>query len=300
MKAPLKFDSNGNFKIVQFTDIHEGPEKDKAIKLMSRILDYEKPNLVVLTGDNIDGKCKNVNDVKKAINNVAGPMENRCIPWAIVFGNHDDEHNMMTKEEMMKVYMNYKHNLSEIGYRTFDRVGNYNILVEGSKGKIPKFNIYMIDSGKYAPSFIGGYDWIKYTQICWYKKTMIRLKQNYNNAIPAFMFFHIPLRKFKKAWDNKVINGERFENESCAKINLCLFDNVVKCGDVRGIFAGHDHLNSYCALLKGVKLGYGGYIGYETYGRDDIPRGGRVFIVNEHSPNKFKTWLRRGNDKELK
>lgn len=293
MKIPLKFDNNRNFKIVQFTDIHEGPEKDKSISLMNRILDCEKPNMVVLTGDNIDGKCKTVDDVKKAINNIAGPMENRRIPWAVVFGNHDDEHGMMTKEEMMKLYMSYKCNLSEIGYKTFDRIGNYNILIESSKRKVPKFNIYMIDSGKYAPSFIGGYDWIRLTQIYWYRKTALNLKRNYNRTIPSLMFFHIPLRNFKKAWETGFIDGERFEEESVAKINLCLFSKVIKTGDVKGIFTGHDHLNNYCAELSDIRLGYAGYMGYGTYGNDDIPRGARVFLINEESPEDFKTWVRR-------
>ena len=297
MKLPLKFDTNGNFKIVQFTDLHEGPDKDKAIDLMNKILEYEKPNMVVLTGDNIDGKCKTVDDVKNAINYIAEPMETRSIPWAIVFGNHDDEHNMMTKEEMMKLYMTFEHNVSQIGYKTFDRIGNYNLLIESSKDNTPKFNIYMMDSGKYAPSFIGGYNWIKFTQICWYKRTALKLKQKYNKIIPSLMFFHIPLKKFKEAWSSGLINGERIEEESCAKINLCLFNTVVKTGDVKGIFVGHDHLNNYFAILKGIKLGYAGYTGYGSYGQDNIPRGARVFLINESDPTNFKTWIRKETDK---
>jgi len=133
MRLPLKFDDKGNFKIVQFTDLHEGPNKDKSIDLMNKILEYEKPSLVVLTGDIIDGKCKTVDDVKKAISYIAQPMEIRSIPWAIVFGNHDDEHGKMTKEEMMKFYMAFEHNCSEIGHKTFDRIGNYNLLIESLK-----------------------------------------------------------------------------------------------------------------------------------------------------------------------
>lgn len=74
---------------------------------MNRILDKEKPNLVVLTGDNIDGKCKTAEDVKKAITNITEPMESRKIPWAVVFGNHDDEHSMMNKEQMMLMQIFY-------------------------------------------------------------------------------------------------------------------------------------------------------------------------------------------------
>jgi hypothetical protein len=291
MKIPLKFDANGNFKIVQFTDIHEGPNKDKAIELMNKILDYEKPNMVVLTGDNIDGKCQTENDVKNAISNVAEPIEKRNVPWAIVFGNHDDEHNMMNKEKMMEFYMTFSYNISQIGYKTFDRIGNYNLLIESSKEKVPKFNIYMLDSGKYAPAFIGGYDWIKATQICWYKKTASNLKKKYNGIIPSLMFFHIPLKKFKKAWDTVLIDGDRFEDECSSKINLCIFNTIVKTGDVKGIFSGHDHLNNYCAALEGIRMGYAGYTGYETYGRDNIHQGARVFLINENDPVNFRTWI---------
>ena len=150
----------------------------------------------------------------------------------------------------MKLYMTFEHNVSQIGYKTFDRIGNYNLLIESSKDNTPKFNIYMMDSGKYAPSFIGGYNWIKFTQICWYKRTALNLKQKYKKIIPALMFFHIPLKKFKEAWNIGLINGERIEEESCAKINLCLFNTIVKTGDVKGIFVGHDHLNNYLAAIK--------------------------------------------------
>lgn len=299
MKLPLKFDTNGKFKIVQFTDLHGGPDRDKTIDLMNKILEYEKPNMVVLTGDNIDGKCKTVDDVRKAINYIAQPMETRSIPWAIVFGNHDDEHHMMTKEEMMKLYMAFEHNVSEIGYKTFDRIGNYNLLIESSKDNTPKFNIYMMDSGKYAPFLIGRYNWIKFTQIYWYKRTALNLKQKYNKTISSLMFFHIPLKIFKKAWSSGLINGERFEEECCAKINLCFFNTLVKIGDIKGVFVGHDHINSYCAILKGIKLGYAGCTGYGSYGQNDVPRGARVFLVDESDPTNLETWMRQEWDKEL-
>ena len=102
---------------------------------------------------------------------------------------------MMTKEEMMKLYMTFEHNVSQIGYKTFDRIGNYNLLIESSKDNTPKFNIYMMDSGKYAPSFIGGYNWIKFTQICWYKRTALNLKQKYKKIIPCSYVFPYTIKK---------------------------------------------------------------------------------------------------------
>ena len=113
------------------------------------------------------------------------------------------------------------------------------------------------------------------------------------------MFFHIPLRKFKKAWICGLINGKRFEKESCAKLNLNFFNTLIKTGDVKGIFVGHDHFNNYCAIFKGIRLGYAGYTGYGGYGKNDIPRGARIFLINESDPANFKTWIRQEGDKEL-
>jgi len=298
-KPTLAFDSSGNFKIVQFSDIQDGPNTNpNTLALMNKILDYEKPNLVILTGDNIDGRCTSAADVQKAITNIAQPMETRKIPWAIVFGNHDDEHGKMTKTQMMNFYMTFSCNLSQIGYKTYDRIGNYNLLVKSSKSTTPVFNIYMLDSGKY---FSGGYDYIKTTQIDWYKKTASSLKTKYGKTIPAFMFFHIPLPEYYTAFQTGYVDGERYETECSPTFNSGLFSTVVKTGDVKGVFVGHDHANTYSANLNGIRLGYAGSVGYATYTSSSLlrGRGARVFQISEANPSSINTWLRCANDVEL-
>ena len=299
VKPELGFDPEGSFKIVQFTDSQDGAIIDpRTVSLMKKILDYEKPNLVVLTGDNIDGKCKSIQDVKKAIESIAQPMEKRGIPWAVVFGNHDDEHGMMSKEEMMKLYKSYAHNISEIGFRDSTRVGNYNLLVKGSRSDTPAFNIYMLDSGKYS-SDMQTYEWIKESQIAWYKHTSSQLKTKYNKTIPALMFFHIPLPEWKTLWDGGTAIGERNEEECSPTVNSGLFNELVKTGDVKGVFVGHDHVNDYVGKLQGITLGYSRSIGYGTYGKEGFSRGGRVFLIKEGSPSNFQTWMRLEEDFSL-
>ena len=56
----LRFNDKGKFKIVQFTDVHlrnlNGDYTElESIKLMGDILDQEKPDLVVNTGDFLSG-----------------------------------------------------------------------------------------------------------------------------------------------------------------------------------------------------------------------------------------------------
>lgn len=48
----LKFNANGKFKIVQFTDVHfiyEDPRSAIAIERINEVLDAEKPDLVIFT-----------------------------------------------------------------------------------------------------------------------------------------------------------------------------------------------------------------------------------------------------------
>ena len=50
----LKFKANGKFKIVQFTDVHwkpGNPASEAAAERMNEVLEAEKPDFVVYTGD---------------------------------------------------------------------------------------------------------------------------------------------------------------------------------------------------------------------------------------------------------
>jgi hypothetical protein len=291
-KPQLSFRADGTFKLVQFTDAQDGPNIDvRTIKLMEKILDYESPDLVVLTGDNIDGRSKSKAEVKKAIDNIAQPMEKRKIPWAVVFGNHDAEHNKMSKIEMMKYFMSYNYNISKIGPENLAGVGNYNILINSSKATVPAFNIYMLDSLSYAPKGKGTYDWIKPSQIAWYKKVSLELKSKYKKPIPALMFFHIPLPEFKAAYTLNHLSGTKNEEECTPEYNSGLFTAMLQGKDVLGAFVGHDHSNDYVAEMKGIKLGYCRSIGYSTYMKAGVSRGGRVFLLDEANPENFKTWM---------
>ncbi len=54
----LRFNSNGKFKMVQFTDIHFGedePDDLDNMRLISDILDQEQPDLAIITGDVVSG-----------------------------------------------------------------------------------------------------------------------------------------------------------------------------------------------------------------------------------------------------
>ena len=57
-KPQLKFNANGKFKMVQFTDIHFGedePDDLDNMRLISDIIEQEKPDLAIITGDVVSG-----------------------------------------------------------------------------------------------------------------------------------------------------------------------------------------------------------------------------------------------------
>ena len=70
-KKKLRFGKNGKFKIVQLTDMHMGINEEKDIKtqkMIANIIDLEKPQLVMVTGDIISGN----------------KWDKKTLPWASV------------------------------------------------------------------------------------------------------------------------------------------------------------------------------------------------------------------------
>jgi predicted MPP superfamily phosphohydrolase len=108
----LKFNDNHKFKIVQLTDIHwkyGNPDSDIAATRINEILDAEEPDLVVVTGDIVFAKPA-AEGIKAALE----PITKRNIPFAVTFGNHDDEQDLSRKELLdMRVGTTRVFNLTE-------------------------------------------------------------------------------------------------------------------------------------------------------------------------------------------
>ena len=110
--APLQF-KNGKFKILILSDIQDTNTPQQAtVDLMNNAIDQTKPDFIALTGDNIAGWWKGVTpeETKAAVDIVGKAINDRKIPFALVFGNHDheglcDEQNGMTEEQAKKQLM---------------------------------------------------------------------------------------------------------------------------------------------------------------------------------------------------
>jgi 3',5'-cyclic AMP phosphodiesterase CpdA len=292
MNPRLSFRQDGTFTIVQFTDIHwtEGSEPDqKSRKLMEDVLDAEQPDLVFYTGDTIFSKdCP---DPRRSARQAVEPALQRNRPWAVVFGNHDTEHGI-TRRELMDTFRELPHCLSLPGPEDITGVGNFVLEVSSARSEQIAALLYGIDSGSYSPvDNVPGYDWIRQDQIQWYRRQSAAYTAANGSPLPALAFFHIPLPEYAEMWAAAGCSGTRGEPECAPKINSGMFTAFAEMGDVMGTFVGHDHLNDYMGEWYGIRLCYGRASGYNTYGRDDFPRGARVIRLHE-GERRFDTWLR--------
>ncbi|WP_419705023.1 metallophosphoesterase family protein [Promicromonospora sp. NFX87] len=308
----LRFGRDGKFKIVQFNDTQDDEKVDRrTLELMRAVLDDERPDLVILNGDNITGGCDTPLEMHQAMNNVVQPMEERAVPWAITFGNHDEDSTPksgLDETDMLAFYRSYRYNVNGPTARGVTGQGNSNLLIDGTNGR-PAFNVWLLDSGRYAPELLAGqdfegyphWDWLRMDQVKWYYDTSVQIERKVGHVVPALMFIHIPLWEYRFMWFGSVdgrtdadhergkarhrIEGERNEEECPGPFNSGMFSAIQQRGDVRGVFCGHDHVNTYSGDYYGVLLGYAGNTGFGTYGLSGPERnrlrGARVYDLDE-------------------
>lgn len=317
----LHFGRDGAFRIVQFNDTQDDERIDRrTVQLIEEVLDDQRPDLVVFNGDNITGGTDTPLEVRQAINNIVAPVEKRRIPWLANFGNHDEDSvakSGMDAPDQLAIYRRYRHNLNGPAVRGVRGNSNTAITIAGSRSSRPAFSVFLLDGGRYAPESIDGqdfagyptWDWVRTNQIAWYREQSQEFERRARGVVPGLMFVHIPLWEHRFMWWGSVdertpdsaargrerhqISGERNEDECPGPFNSGLFAAALERGDVKGIFSGHDHVNTYAGSYYGIRLGYGGSAGFGTYGLDGAERnrlrGARVFDLTEDDPAAFST-----------
>lgn len=286
----LTFNKEGTFKIVQFTDmhyIHGNPKSDTTLMLIPRILDDEKPDLVVFTGDIVTGP------VKEGWDAITKFVIDRQIPFAVTLGNHDHEQGV-TREEIAGIVTAYPFNLNSISEVSTGRVMDNVIPVySGQKPLKEAALIYCFDSGAYSTiDGVGGYEWMTPSQVQWYRdQSMHYTVKNNFQPLPALAYFHIPIPEYRVAFDDEknMRYGERREDECSPVLNSGMFFSMREMGDVMGTFVGHDHVNDYIVNYHGIALAYGHFSGWKTTYTPAI-NGSRVVVLKE-GKREFDTWL---------
>ena len=288
----LKFGEDKKFKIVQFTDVHwkaDSIASEEAGERMGEVLDAEKPDLVIFTGDVIFGK-----PADKSMRRALEPTIKRGIPFAVTFGNHDDELGM-SRKELYDFIKDMPGNLTST-VEGISGVTNYILPVKASDGSKDAALLYVFDSHSYATlKGIKGYGWIKHDQVQWYIDESKKFTEaNGGTPLTALSFFHIPLPEFHEAVQNEgsFLIGTRKEKACAPEINTGLFAAMKEAGDVLGVFVGHDHVNDYAVSWKGIMLCYGRFTGGKTV-YHDMPGGNGARIIElTEGVRQFRSWIR--------
>lgn len=287
--AALKFNKAGEFKIVQFTDVHlkyGNPASDIALERIDEVLEAEHPDLVVLTGDVIYAS-----PADKGMRTVLERVSAHNVPFVVTFGNHDDEQGM-TRAQLYDIIRSVPGNVQP------DRGGqtspDYTLTVQSSGGKGNNAAVlYFFDSHSYSKlKDVKGYDWLTFDQVENYRRQSAAFTEaNGGQPLPALSFFHIPLPEYNQAASSEdaILIGTRMEKACAPALNTGMFTAMKEAGDVMGVFVGHDHDNDYAVMWHGILLAYGRYTGGNTV-YNHLPNGARVIVLKE-GQRTFDTWI---------
>lgn len=292
------------FKIMQIADVQEGANvSPDTINLISAALDKEQPDLVVYSGDQIWGYANfrgNKEKVEQALRDITAPVTERNIPFSICFGNHDRQVGVSNKEQ----FEIYKKIDGFVGEDEDGIDGCANHVIEIYDDEEIKYLLYLIDSNT---SLSVGYDNVHKNQIEWYRKTRDAYEKKNGTVIPSVVIQHIPvpeifelITEVKKGMKGAVqgfrnhagkwyvlnkekVNPEGFMKESPADPmeNSGEFEAMTEKGDVKGIYFGHDHINSFNGKVHGVDLGYTQGAGFHVYG-PGLDRGVRMIHLHKN------------------
>lgn len=282
-KAPGKA-----FKILQLTDIQIGSltELSETKERIQEAIDNTKPDLLLLTGDNVEGPIGG-----SLLKSLGSFVDSFGIPWAPIYGNHDGE-GCYDLNWQGEVYESFEYCLFDKGPVTLYGVGNYAFNLT-ENGKIV-YSFIMFDSGSwrvYNDEGLEGYDFIKEDQIAWYDWYVRGISEavygEYNpeagHVVPSVCALHIPLPEYEYAMRDYVDEegkgappqgdgntGENLENVCCPPINSGLFDRAKELGSTRAFIAGHDHLNNSVIEYEGIDLAYGYKVTQNSYHDDSV------------------------------
>lgn len=292
------------FKIVQLADIHLGeapeslwgPEQDKKTwSLIDSVLTKEKPDLIVLSGDQLSAE-----DVRDNAAEYYRSMGERLtkygIPWALVFGSHDDTDyifrgdNMTLpakydRDDLVRIDMEFRLSLTQRGPPELFGVTNY--ILDIHVDDDPAAMIYMFDSGGGSlPSQL------QQNQVNYFYMS----EQRY----PAVAFQHYPTRQLK--YSAQKCLGSHGEDVDTLHYDPGIVDAMSESTRVAFLGVGHNHGNQYCCPFSTwTQVCFGAHSGYGGYGTGD--RGARVYelLMNDPAERKldWRSWVHLENGESM-
>lgn len=314
MDFKLNITHNDNIRILQITDMQiidatqrRTPDRlseseiqewspvnnDKNIyNHIKYLVNETNPDLILITGDIIYGEF---DDNGKIFTEFTQFMDSFEIPWAPVFGNHDNE-SYMGIDWQCEQFENSKYCMFKRG----EVFGNGNYTIGIYQNNELKRVIFMMDSNGCLR--LGIKSGFRPDQMEWLETESETIRKE-NTDVPFFICCHIPTKDFLDAYiqagytdgydkdwnddftgfeiglDVKANNGDfGIKNEGIVITPPSILDILKKYG-FDGFFVGHYHRINTSMLYEGIRLTFGLKTGYFDY-HDKDAVGGTLIELN--------------------
>ncbi|QLG72717.1 hypothetical protein HG535_0D04250 [Zygotorulaspora mrakii] len=271
LKLPMTHDRS--FKILQITDVHFRCSDDGTILLnefqtvnfIINILDREVPDLVVITGDFLDG-LKSF-DYQACILKLVQPMIRKGISYAFSFGEAD--YSLYATETQITAF------ISRLPFcmNKWSSLNNH-MAIDIKLNSGSDIVLYVLDSFKSVePFFI----------------------ERERLSLPKYSlaFRSLPIKEYRPEGSFPLIGqyNERFALESSLKIDSNLGD-ILKRFKIMAMSCGYEHNNDCCLKSNDeIWLCYGGSSGVGLGKMFDMPANVRVFNIDDDK-GEITSWKR--------
>jgi predicted MPP superfamily phosphohydrolase len=300
------------FHILQIADIHLGenswtnwgPEQDRKTWIaLDRLILSERPDLIVLSGDQITANNVDANATAYYLQ-LGHSLNTFGIPWALIFGNHDDapfekgDANgtrypaKTSRRKLLEAHRDFDLSLTLPGPESVTGVTNYWLDIflpdiddddDKQRAKVAA-RVLLLDSG-------GGTltEQIDTTQLDWYLDTR---PLDLNTPVVAFQ--HIPSSVQDFAFESTQCKGLQDDGIAGLDNDAGIVEALSDAENVHFLAVGHNHGNDYCCRhTPSLHLCFGRHSGYGGYGRWD--RGARVYQLRLNQTGGWtgwKSWVR--------
>lgn len=281
--------------------------EDRLLGFLRETITATKPDLIIITGDLVYGKYDDKGTSLLALINA---MDSYKIPWAPVFGNHDNESKKGVDWQCEQLE---KSKYCLFKQRELSGNGNYTVGISQG-GKLTRV-FFMMDSngcgGASAESLANGHTYsqvgFREDQVNWFMEVGTEIKELSPNTKVSFAF-HIQIKQFKKAYEKYgFIDYNTKENpvsidwhpdkedgdfgylgadlKSPWDQNNEVFNKMLSIG-LDSIYVGHEHNNNASVVYQGVRYQFAQKI--STYDRCNWLRNDGTILSAYPNPSGTK------------
>lgn len=255
---------------------------------LKSLITQANPDLIFITGDMVYGSF---DDSGKTFSWFCNFMDSFCVPWASVFGNHDNE-SQKGVEWQCSMLENTKYGLFKKGSVS----GNGNYTVGICVGSELIRVLHLLDSHGCLKQ-----PGLSSDQLELIKKNTKLINKIHNKKVPGFIAMHYPTEEYHTAEKSKGYVTESRENyvigvdveakdddfgvknqnfKKFKTLRIPGFFDVVKQCNIQAVFAGHFHSVNTCITYGGVKWVLGLKTGqYDYHNPGQI--GGTLVILEK-------------------